>query len=437
MAIRAKDGTGQDINVAANGLGTVASPFIPQHSPVDPSGQYTAPLTQADLAALLPAGLIVTPEGLKVNTGLNFPTELASEQTLSSLDSLLQDIEALLESYRSTPLTVNTGLTELATDKSIQDLEAVIAGGLTVDTGLDLAPLATADKQDTLIGATQAVVDSLAGTLVFNKSGLATSSQQASIETAVEAVETALLGTLDVDAGLTDYATNTKLQTLIDVFSSPIDVTGNLNATIDTTGLATTSGQNAIADAVDMVTAALGGTLAVDTGLDLSALSTAALQQALIDRLDQPLDISAAEINFDGSITLADGDVLEVRPDPADAYEAQKRATRTCLVGSINSAADAQGTGYIDVVPAPPAGQAIFLDELCITLSVGSSTSLFLSIHANDLRWRLTLNDSTCRVHSFLMPAAQPLRIKSASADIIVHYYLKYFILDSTTGLPV
>jgi hypothetical protein len=84
--INAKDGTGQNIFVNASGTGTALDPFIPANVPVNPSGVYVAPVTPADLNARVPSGLIVTPEGLRVNTGLE---GLATQTTLEAVRLLL------------------------------------------------------------------------------------------------------------------------------------------------------------------------------------------------------------------------------------------------------------------------------------------------------------------------------------------------------------
>jgi hypothetical protein len=110
--INAKDGTGQNIFVNASGTGTALDPFIPANVPVNPSGVYVAPVTPADLNARVPSGLIVTPEGLRVNTGL---TGLATQTTLEAVRLLLAG-------------TLQTDKTDLSTaDKQDQLITAVEA----------------------------------------------------------------------------------------------------------------------------------------------------------------------------------------------------------------------------------------------------------------------------------------------------------------------
>lgn len=217
MSINAKDGTGQNISIAAEGLGTVSSPFTPRHVNVSPTGQYVAPVTQTDLAALVPAGITLTAKGIKVDTGLAF-LGLATGADVSEVVTAL-----------SQPLRLNTA-----------------------------TPL-------NITGAVSATVDT---------SSLATATGQETLATAIAAVITALAGPLTLDT------------------TTPLNVAGALSADIDKTGLASVAGQATAAQLLTDLKTILSGIISVDTGLSLGSLATQTTLAAVLTKLNAGVTVS-------------------------------------------------------------------------------------------------------------------------------------------------
>lgn len=173
------------------------------------SGQATALAQLQAIAAALAAPLEIddtTP--IAVSTGL---TGLAANSTLQDVETAVEAVTAALGGT----LSVSTGLTGLSTaanqatgNATLSAIDAKLGGTLAVNTGLSTAALATAAKQDTALTHLQAIASALGGSLTVNTglTGLAS-------ETTAAATLAKLNGTVTVNTGLTGLATQTTLNT--------------------------------------------------------------------------------------------------------------------------------------------------------------------------------------------------------------------------------
>ena len=178
-----------------------------------PAAGFTTPVADADTKASIDANK-ATLDSILIALGL------------LSKDTKLEAVRELLAGT----LTVNTGLTGLASETKLEAVRALLASTLTVNTGL--TGLAT----DTKLEAVRTLLTGLAS------------------ETKLEAVRALLSGTLTVNTGLTGLASETKLEAVRALLAGTLTVNTGL------TGLASET-------KLEAVRALLAGTLTVNTGL--------------------------------------------------------------------------------------------------------------------------------------------------------------------------
>jgi hypothetical protein len=126
MPINAKDGTGATVFVSATGQGSQATPFIPWHVSVDPSGQYVPPLVASDLDGLATANDQINI--LNAITGtLNFnKSGLATSSQQASIEAAIEAVEAALLG----PLDISGSAVELAGSLALEVTPLLTRGAL-------------------------------------------------------------------------------------------------------------------------------------------------------------------------------------------------------------------------------------------------------------------------------------------------------------------